>query len=153
MEYTRLHVLILEHDERVCRVLGRIIKQIGFEPLAVNEYTEFKSAYRAFKPDIILLSLEVPNVDHQELLHYLIKQNSHATIILTSNMDDDEISGFEKLCLMAGLNMGGILHKPLDIESVELKLAGLAGKKYPGQLKKNFGLINQHVNGTVNANC
>lgn len=138
MDKSSIHVLVLEHEERVCRVLGRIIKQIGFEPLAVNEYLDFKSAYHESKPDVILLSLEIPNVDHQDLLHYLIEQNSHATIILVSNMDDDEISAFEKLCLMAGLDMGGILRKPIDIESVKLKLAGVAGKTYSPPLKKNY---------------
>ena len=138
MDKTDLHVLILEHEERVCRVLGRIIKQLGFKPLAVNEYQDFKSAYHEFKPDVILLSLEIPNVDHQDLLRYLIAQNSRATIILVSNMDDDEISAFEKLCLMAGLDMGGILRKPVDIESVKLKLAGVARKSYSPLLKKNY---------------
>ena len=122
---------------RMCRVLGRIIKQIGFEPLVINEYLNFKSAYHAFKPDVILLSLEIPNVDRHELLHYLMAQNSHATIILMSNMDEDEISSFEKLCLLAGLHMGGTLRKPIDVESVKLKLEGLARKKHIHSLKKN----------------
>lgn len=138
MDRPKLHVLILEHEERVCRVLGRIIKQLDFEPLAVNDYLDFKSSYLEFKPDIILLSLEIPDTDHQELLHYLIEQNSHATIILTSNVDDDEISAFEKLCLWAGLDMGGILRKPIDIESVKLKLEWLAQRKHMWPLKKNY---------------
>ena len=122
---------------RMCRVLGRIIKQIGFEPLVINEYLNFKSAYHAFKPDVILLSLEIPNADRHELLHYLMAQNSHATIILMSNMDDDEISSFEKLCLLAGLHMGGILRKPIDIESFRLKLTNLVLKEHMQPLKKN----------------
>jgi DNA-binding response OmpR family regulator len=138
MDKTESRVLILEHEERVCRVLGRIIKQMGFEVLAVNKYMNFKSSYLEFKPDIMLLSLEIPNVDHHELLHYLITQDSRATIILMSNMDEDEISSFEKLCLLAGLNMGGILRKPIDVESVKLKLEGLVRKNHVRPLKKNY---------------
>lgn len=138
MDIHKLHVLILEHEERVCRVLGRIIKQLGFKPLAVNDYLKFKSSYLEFRPDIILLSLEIPDADHQEILHYLIEQDSPSTIILTSNMDDDEISGFEKLCLLAGLDMGGILHKPIDIESVKSKLEWLAQRKQMWPLKKSY---------------
>ena len=142
MDRTGLHVLILEHEERVSRVLGRIIKQIGFVPLAVNDYLNFKSAYHEFKPDVILLSLEIPNADHHELLRYLLEQTPQATIILMSNMDDDEISGFEKLCLLAGLHMGGILRKPIDVESVKLKLTGLVLKKQMHPLKKNYPFSN-----------
>ena len=137
MDRTGLHVLILEHEERVSRVLGRIIKQIGFVPLAVNDYLNFKSAYHEFKPDVILLSLEIPNADRHELLRYLLAQTPQATIILMSNMDDDEISSFEKLCLLAGLHMGGILRKPIDIESFRLKLTNLVLKEHMQPLKKN----------------
>jgi len=117
--------------------LAALSMQIGFEPSAVNEYSDFKSAYLEFKPDIVLLSLEIPNVDHHELLQYLIAQNSHATIILMSNMDEDEISSFEKLCLLTGLHMGGIFRKPIDVESVKLKLEGLAQRKHM-QTVKNY---------------
>ena len=57
-------------------------------------------------------------------------------------MDDDEISGFEQLCLLAGLNMGGILKKPVDVESVRLKLEGLARKEQMYTLKKNYQFSN-----------
>jgi len=137
MDKTGLHVLILEQDERVCRVLGRIIKQIGFEPLAMNEYSHFKTSYLEFKPDIILLSLDNPDVDHNKLLQDLVHQDTHMTIILLSNMDEDEIASFEKLCLVAGLNMGGILKKPIAVESVKFKLEELARKKHRQPLKKN----------------
>ena len=131
------HILIADRDMRMCRVLGRIIKQIGFEPLVVNEYFNFKSCYLEFKPEVILLSLEIPNADHHELLRYLIEQNSPATIILMSNMDDDKISSFEKLCLLAGLDVGGILRKPIDIESVKLKLEDLVRHSHIRPLKKS----------------
>ena len=101
-------VLIMEYEDRVSKV--------------ELYYTTCRSQS---KPQFILLSLDSPTNNQGELCHYLAQQKTRATIILLSNMDEEKLLGFERNGRNAGLNMGGILHKPIDLNSVQNKLEEL----------------------------
>ena len=118
-------VLIMEYEDRVSRVLCRIIKRLGLEAVSSNNYRDFKYLFNQSKPQFILLSLDSPTNNQGELCHYLAQQKTRATIILLSNMDEEKLLGFERNGRNAGLNMGGILHKPIDLNSVQNKLEEL----------------------------
>lgn len=133
----KIRILIMEHEKRVCRVLCRIIERLGFESLSVNEPADFESTCVEFKPDVVLLSLETIDVDHIKLLHSLIEQHSRATIILLSNMHEDETVALERLGQSSGLNMGGILRKPIDVDAVKSKLKDLVPQNHKQPLKKS----------------
>jgi len=130
MNVTR--VLIIEHEERVSRVLCRIFKRLDLEPTSANNYKDFIGLYSKLRPEIIFLSLDTPDGNHSELFNYLVEQQSQATIFLLSNMDEDKLSKFEEIGQASGLNMGGILRKPIDIDSVNAKLQNWASKVTTG---------------------
>lgn len=130
------NVLIMEYEDRVSRVLSRIVKRLGLEPFSTNNYSDFKELYRNHKPQIILLSLDSPTNNQGELCRYLVDQKSPSTIILLSNMDEEKLLGFERNGRSAGLNMGGILPKPMDMTSVQEKLEELIRPDQGNSLKK-----------------
>ena len=117
-------VLIVEHDDRVCRVLSRIFKRMGYEAFPAIDYEGFKSLYAEQTPAIILLNTEIPGHDSTEFFRFLVEQQSPAAIILLSDLEENETSDFTELGSSAGLNMGGILRKPVDVEAVKRLLAG-----------------------------
>lgn len=112
-------VLIVEQDDRVCRVLSRIIKHLGYVPCPATDYKNFKSLYDEQNPAAILLDLESSGNDHAEFFRFLAEQHSTALIILLSDLDEIESNEFIRLGRDAGLNMRGLLHKPLDVELVK----------------------------------
>jgi DNA-binding response OmpR family regulator len=134
----KFRILIMEHEERVCRVLCRIIKKMGVDPYSAVDYEHFKSLYKEKKPEIILLSLEINDSSNAEFFRFLVEHKSNATIYLLSTMDDDDLSGFVKLGQSAGLKMGGILRKPLDVDSVKMKLTDLMQGERVIPIKKNL---------------
>lgn len=117
-------ILIVEHDERVCRVLSRIIKRIGYIPFTAGDYEDFKTLYARQQPAIILLDLESPDHEHTEYIRYLAEQHAAATVILLSDLEENETGEFIRLGRAAGLNMGRVLRKPLNVESVKELLIG-----------------------------
>ena len=129
-------VLIMEYEDRVSRVLCRIIKRLGLEPASTNNYHDFKKLYVESRPQFILLSLDTPANNQGELCRYLVDQKSPSTIILLSNMDEEKLLGFERNGRSAGLTMGGILRKPVDLTSVQSKLEGLITPDQGNLLKK-----------------
>ena len=129
-------VLIMEYEDRVSRVLCRILKRLGLEAASTNNYRDFKSLVNESAPRFILLSLDSPTDNQGELCNYLAEQKTRATIILLSNMDEEKLLGFERMGRNAGLNMGGILRKPIDLSSVQTKLEELITPDQGNEIKK-----------------
>lgn len=125
-------VLIVEHDDRVCRVLSRIIKRMGYVPFPAGDYEDFKALYAEQQPATILLDLVSTGDDYTEFFRYLVEQRSAATVILLDDLEENETSEILLFGRSAGLNMGGVLRKPVDVDAVKTVL----GKK-PGPLKKS----------------
>lgn len=135
-------VLIMENEERVCRVLNRMIEHMGYMCSSVNDYAEFQSVYPTLKPDIVILSPEVPGLDHTDLIDYLLEQHSHALILFLSNLDEDELTSIAELGQLSGLKMGGILRKPVDIDAVKVKLMTLTQQNGTPPVKKKRHAVN-----------
>jgi DNA-binding response OmpR family regulator len=126
----------MEYEDRVSRVLCRILKRLGLEAASTNNYRDFKSLVNEYAPRFILLSLDSPTNNQGELCNYLVEQKTRATIILLSNMDEEKLLGFERNGRNAGLNMGGILRKPIDLNSVQNKLEELITPDQGNSFKK-----------------
>ena len=132
-----LSVLIVEHDDRVCRVLSRIFKRMGYEAFQAIDYDGFKTLYAGKTPAIILLNMEIPGHDNTEFFRFLVEQQSPAAIILLSDLEENETSDFMELGRSAGLNMGGILRKPVDVDAVKGLLSGDCPEPQASPLKKS----------------
>ncbi|OGT70626.1 MAG: hypothetical protein A3I78_00905 [Gammaproteobacteria bacterium RIFCSPLOWO2_02_FULL_56_15] len=130
-------VLIIEHDDRVCRVLGRIITRMGYAALAAADYDSFKAFYNEQVPAVILLNLEIAGNDNAEFCRYLVERKSPTAIILLSDREEDKTTDLMQLGLSAGLNMCGVLHKPVDVEAVKELLAGRVPPQPSSPLKKS----------------
>jgi len=130
------NVLIMEYEDRVSRVLCRIVQRLGMTPVSAGNYSDFKELYNSHQPGFILLSLDTPTDNPGELCRYLVEKKSTATIILLSNMDEEKLLGFERNGRTEGLNMGGILRKPVDLTSVQSKLEELITPDQGNSFKK-----------------
>lgn len=131
-------VLISEHDERVNRVLSRIIKRLGLEPYPAVDYQNFKQVYNEKLPEIILLSLDPADRDNGEFCRFLAEHNSQSIIILLTDMEEDDLLRFQELGSSAGLKIGGVLRKPLDVNHITELLSGLDVSSKTEGLKKNL---------------
>lgn len=131
----------MEYEDRVSRVLCRMVRRLGMSPIAADNYSDFKKLYDEFNPRIILLSLDTPTNNQGELCQYLVEQKALATIILLSNMDEEKLLGFERNGRTAGLNMGGILRKPVDLTSVQTKLEELITPDQGNSFKKKVPCV------------
>ena len=132
-------VLIVEHDERVCRVLSRIFTRMGYAAIAAADYECFKVLYQEQIPAVILLNLEIAGYDNAEFYRYLVEQKSETAIMLLSDMEEDDTANILKLGSTAGLNMLGILRKPVDVDSVKALLGQQVRLQLSHPLKKSLG--------------
>ena len=119
MTMSNNRVLIVDDDQRICRIIKRIADELGVESCAIDNPELCESTYLDYKPNIILLDLKMPKLDGVELLRKLAVQCSKAAIILVSGMDNSVLETTSDLGKSLGLNMAGFLNKPIDIDSVK----------------------------------
>ncbi|MCH7816557.1 MAG: EAL domain-containing response regulator [Proteobacteria bacterium] len=115
-------VLIIDDDKRICRIIKRVADDLGVDSLAIDNPAEFESAYLRYEPNIILMDLQMPRLDGIELLRKLAEQHSEAAIILVSGMDRSVLETTDELGKSLGLNMVGVLNKPIDIDDLKIIL-------------------------------
>ncbi len=120
---TENRLLCVDDDPRISRLVRRVAEKIGFDTLEINDSTEFESTYAEFKPDVILLDLNMPGTDGIELLRSLAVLQSHAAIFLISGEDTRVIHTTTKMGRELGLNMAGELHKPVGVATLRKELA------------------------------
>jgi len=122
IDVAKNRVLIIDDDQRICRIIKRIADSLELESFVVNDPAIFESVYLDYQPNVILLDLQMPKMDGVELLRKLADQRSKAAIILVSGMDKGVLETTKDLGKSLGLNMAGFLHKPLDIDAAKVIL-------------------------------
>ncbi len=115
-------VLIVDDDQRICRIIKRVADSIGVEAITTDKSEYFISAYLEYEPNVILMDLQMPHIDGVELLRFLAENNSSSAIVLISGMDKSVIETSVNLGLSLGLNMAGSLRKPIDIDDARSML-------------------------------
>ena len=116
---TENRVLIMDDDQRICRMLKRVSDDLDVESFMIDNPELFESAYLDHEPNVILLELQMPKLDGVELLRKLTDHQSKAAIILVSGMDKNVLKTTEDLGKSLGMNMAGFLNKPIDINEAK----------------------------------
>jgi len=119
-------LLIVDDDARVCRLVKRVSEGIGFNTFATDKPDDFPIAYQGFRPDVIVLDLQMGHSDGVELLRYLADQRAEEAIVLMSGVDQRIIDTAARLGKSLGLNIVNVLHKPIDINVLRTELGPLA---------------------------
>jgi two-component system, chemotaxis family, response regulator PixG len=81
-------IACIDDSQAICKVLERILLKAGYDVVTINRPLEEMSNLVAYKPDLILLDLMMPDVDGYTLCTFLRKTPAFREIpiiILTSN--------------------------------------------------------------------
>jgi DNA-binding response OmpR family regulator len=89
-------LLIVDDDERICRLLKRYLEHEGFTAETANDGPEMWEVLERCKPDLILLDVMLPSTDGLTLARELRAKNDIGIIMLTGkNSPIDTIVGLE----------------------------------------------------------
>jgi len=90
------HILIVDDDARICRMLERYLLQEGFTVDIAPDGDGMWVAIDNTRPDLIILDVMLPGVDGLTLARELRAQSSVGIIMLTGKTDSvDTIVGLE----------------------------------------------------------
>ncbi len=84
--------MIVDDDEQVTTLLGKLLTMEGYEVVAVNESSKAQEAALSSKPDLFLLDLMMPEPDGFKLCR-ILRADPHfifTPIIIVTALDDQD---------------------------------------------------------------
>ena len=85
-------IMIIEDETTLRDELSVLLKNAGYEPVAVTDYSNVSEQMKSANSDLILLDINLPNVNGETLLQDFRKSNDTPVIMLTSRTTEiDEV--------------------------------------------------------------
>lgn len=119
----RTKLLIVDDEPAICRLILAAAQECGFAAVAVPDGEAFKDAYRAGPPEVIVMDLGLPGSDGIELLRFLAGRKCLARILVISGHGERVLDAARRLGTIRGLNMAGIISKPIRLAELRAQLA------------------------------
>lgn len=127
-----LRMLIIDDEPEICDFLRDIATGIGYDVVTANRAEEFKRAFAEAAPDVILLDLTLPGTDGIELLKYMAEMGTRARILIVSGYDEGIRRMAHTIGEAKGLDMAGVLPKPLRVAELRGLLSQFMRDAKPG---------------------
>ena len=85
-------IMIIEDETALRDELSVLLKNAGYEPVAVTDYSNVSEQMKSANSDLIQLDINLPNVNGETLLQDFRKSNDTPVIMLTSRTTEiDEV--------------------------------------------------------------
>ena len=110
---TKGRVLVVDDDASLAEMLTIVLRQEGFESRMCTRGNEALGQFREFRPDVVLLDLNLPKKDGREVLQEIKGDPALRTIpvvILTSSEAERDIAG------AYALQANCYITKPVDLD-------------------------------------
>jgi EAL domain-containing protein (putative c-di-GMP-specific phosphodiesterase class I) len=120
-------LLIVDDELKICTFLEKAVRPLGFQTMALQSPEKFAETLESYRPVVVIMDLMMPGFDGVELLRTMKDLGSNAHVIIISGMDHRMLSVAQNLGRSHGLNMLGILQKPISLLSLEQTLRGVIG--------------------------
>ena len=118
-------LLIIDDEPEIGALIGKVAEACGYSVSATEHAAEFKSLYDASRPDVIILDLAIPGTDGVELLRFLADKESQAQVLIISGLDRSVLEAAQCLGNARGLNVAGVITKPLRVADLRVTLGSL----------------------------
>lgn len=110
-----MRMLIVDDEPEICDFLRDIAVDIGYDVVTAHRAEDFKRAFKESRADVILLDLTLPGTDGIELLKYMAEMGTRARILIVSGYDEGIRNMAHTIGKAKGLDMAGVLPKPLRV--------------------------------------
>lgn len=140
-----LKVLVVEDDISINDILVCALRADGYMVKGVFSAKDAKAALDFFKPDLVLLDINLPDESGFELCRYINQRRAVPVIMLTARNDIvDKVLGLE-------LGADDYITKPFHIKEVltRVKVALRRVSKYKEKAEETFIEINKSVKVNV----
>lgn len=93
---TRGRILVVDDDASLAEMLTIVLRQEGFDSTSVGRGDEALTAFRDYRPDLVLLDLMLPGMDGIEVCKQIRSESGVPIVMLTAKGDTvDVVVGLE----------------------------------------------------------
>ncbi len=93
---TRGRILVVDDDASLAEMLSLVLRQEGFDSRIVGRGDEAMDAFRAYRPDLVLLDLMLPGLDGIDVCKAIRGESGVPIVMLTAKGDTiDVVLGLE----------------------------------------------------------
>lgn len=85
-------IFIVEDDRSIREELAELLRNSGYEAEYLTDFTDSKAKILAAKPDLILMDINIPDLNGEQLLKEIRKETDTPVIMVTSRTSEtDEV--------------------------------------------------------------
>lgn len=127
MKAIEVNVLVVEDDGFQRRMLVRMLRALGVTAISEAENgkqaLDFLRAMNAKAVDIIICDMNMPEMDGMEFLRHLGQEKVATSVIILSTLDTALLASVKKMSLAYGINLLGVIEKPITAAQLELLIS------------------------------
>lgn len=120
-------LLIVDDEPRFATFVGKVAAPLGYDVEITTHGRDFQKAYRKKKPDTIVIDMVMPEIDGNELILWLVKEECDADIIIITGFSPDYAVNARLLAEFKGLRSVRTLSKPVSVARLRTILTGAQG--------------------------
>jgi DNA-binding response OmpR family regulator len=115
--------LLIDDEPAIGALVRRVAEWCDYEVTVTTHADAFKQAYQELSPGLVGVDLAIPGVDGVELLRHLAEAGCKAKVLILSGFDRRTRETALRLGTALGLNMAGIIAKPMRIAELRSLLS------------------------------
>ncbi len=112
-------LLIMDDEQSFASFVGEVGAATGYAVVETDDPTVFRERVADWRPTVIVLDLRMPELDGIQLIRDLAQSKCKAVLLIATGLDDRISETARALAQESGLNVRGVIHKP--IRAVELR--------------------------------
>jgi DNA-binding response OmpR family regulator len=116
---TEPRLLLIDDEPALAEFLASAALESGFDPVVTGRDDEFRHAFLARPPEIVVLDLGMPGMDGVELIRFLADHDYRAPVLIVSGFDRRVLESAFRLGQALGLTMVGPVEKPVRLQALE----------------------------------
>ena len=130
-------ILIVDDDENIAELISLYLMKECYETYIVNDGEEALKIFPEFKPNLILLDLNLPGIDGLDILRQFRETNSSTPVLILSarGQIEDKVEGLD-------LGANDYLTKPFHFEELEARIRSLTRRRF---IQENVCLKCGHI--------
>lgn len=112
-------LLVVDDQEDILDFVAQVAESMDYAVAVAASAEDFRRRLNQFGPTLIVLDLQMPGTDGIELLRFLGRQSVRVPVVISSGMDARVLASAERFGRTVGLDITGVLQKPLMLAQLE----------------------------------
>ena len=119
-----IHVAVIDDDPGVHKLLKRVITSLPGTVASAMTAEEIEEALTDPVPAVLLLDLNIPGIDREDLLDRVAAAAPGIRVVVVSGEMPSDVAGLRSFAESLGITISDVLMKPVDLSDLKRAILG-----------------------------